>query len=460
MEKDPSSNLVSDYLFEYARILFRNSQADKGVDLLDKILVFNPVYDKALELKMMFLIDRGRKEEALETFHKHFNDKPEFRKIPYGIGIEFLERGNIKLALEFFEKALEAKCKDPNFYQYYSYLLIFNKKFDKALEIINKELSEIPFKKEALIYKAQVLTEIRDIEQAESTYKDALMFFPDEPCLLTSRAIFFLLTDQKGKVTSLIEQALEASPEDPRVNYDAAKIYFEMGKRSTAIRYVKTALDLSPPRRFADEARDFLSRIESGISIEEQSRNRGKFIKAVRLLGDGEEEESIVLLKEITGMESQFWNAWFALAVALRRQGKIDEAFEALKNVDELFPDQVSVHHEIARLFMAKEMYKEAFPHILYAFQRKPHDPVIMANMGLSYMFLGRLIEAEALLIQAKKMDPENKQISRHIQYLYHLKRRKEKSRGNGDLKKDVIDVEQEISNFEKLQDEFNKEED
>jgi Flp pilus assembly protein TadD len=55
-----------------------------------------------------------------------------------------------------------------------------------------------------------------------------------------------------------------------------------------------------------------------------------------------------------------------------------------------------------------------------------------MANMGILYMYLGRLQEAEVLLMQAKRMAPSLMIIDQFIRQLQLIQKRKSASGGNG----------------------------
>jgi Flp pilus assembly protein TadD len=434
LEKDPESDDVAGLLvLDALSRLRRQDEAGAGA-IGDFLLSLRPGDVQANFLKTRVLFQQGKTPEALDRLDSLARSGLEVQKVPYLIALELMETHNVEEALLFFQKAVELGCREPSLFENYAYLLIHAGEMEKALEILGEGQARFPGREGALTYTAQVLAELDRLDDAASTYRKALSLFPGSPRLLTSYAIYHVICGRRDEALKSLGEALATAPEDPELNLEAARIYEHLQDPAPASRFARTAMELDPGSRLAGEAHDLLSRVTGGISPEEQARNRELYIKAKRLFDLGHKTRCIEILDSITQGEPLFWKAWFLKGMAYRRQEKFRDALEAFQNVDELFPDQASLYHEVGRCLMGMERFKEALPYLLSAFQKRPQDPVIMANMGLIYLFTGKVIEAEVLLMQAQRMSaPGALNLEPYIEEARRLKKKKQAGRGNGE---------------------------
>ncbi len=431
---DPSSEDVVNMLLYAAEYVDEEGDLETAHLVLDFILSLMPLNYKANQYKIYLLSKENKIDEAMSFLEKIVDKDDKFKEIPFHLGIKFMEKREWDLSSLLFEKAMKYQIKEPYLYEVYSYLMASLENYEKALNIVEEGFKQHLFTEYLLLIKAQILAIKGEIEKAEKTYQEALDIYVNSSRLKASAAAFYINVGKPHKSKILIDDALEESPEDPVVNIEGARIYVELDDKETALRLAKTAVDLKPEEPLFSMAEKLISRITSGISEEEQARNRLLFSKAVKILEEGNIDLAITLLEEVVKAEPSFWKGWFILGVAYRKKEEYEKALKAFSKVDELYPDQVSLHHEIGKCKMAMDKYKEAFPHLLYAFRRKPNDPEIVANMGILYLLLRRVPEAEALLFQAQRMAPEI-DLSPYIKQLEKIKKRKIVSGKNGELK-------------------------
>lgn len=435
IEADPASQDAVFLLNNEAFSCFREGSIEEARKIIDFILNLRPDDYITNRLRARMQIEESKIDVALNELEQLCRKDPEKLTILYQLGKLYTEKGKSNVASRLFQKAFDLGYNQPEFYEDYISLLAESEKFDRALEVSRKELEKYPDRKTALINTAQLLAETGKIEEANKIYEKAEEKYPDSAHVLTSRAIFYINNGQSEKASKAILSALDLRPEDPLINLEGARIFEKLKRENEAIRFARTALDLAPSGEFAAEAELTLSRIKAGISKEEQQENRKLYVESLRLLENGDFDECVRLARKISEKEPTFWNAWFLMGVAYRRMGKYEQALESLDRIDNQFKSEPMIQLEIGRCKMAQGEFNEALPHVISAYRENPDDTTIKANLGILFMNLRRMKEAEALLEQVKKEDPDNLDIEPYLEIIKIIKRRKKLRRDNGDLK-------------------------
>ena len=431
---DPESEAVAKILVEVARDVFRVQELSESEKIVDFILSLRPGDPGANQLKTRIMVQQNRTAEAMDRLDQLSGEGIDVGEVAFRLGRDLLETHLTQPARKLFEKAMDLEYKDPSLYDCLGYLLIESGDREKALEVMMEGLDFFPGREYALVTTAQLLTETGKFREAKIAYETARSLYPNSATLHVSFGIHLLQTNHHDAGERMINRALELAPEDPYVNVEAARFFGYLKKNVQSIRYARTAIELAPGSLLAGEAQEFMSRTEAGISRQEQAANREQFIKARRMMDEkGGMSKALEILEEVTSLEPYFWKAQFIKGFIYRKKNRLENALETFTKIDELFPDQVSLHHEIGRCLMGLERFSEAFPHLIYAFRKRPQDPVIMANMGLVYLFTGKINEAEVLLLQAKRMSRgQALNLDPYIREVQKIKKRKELSRGNG----------------------------
>jgi len=435
-QADPNSESLTTLLVNQASQLENMGDTERAREIIQKVLKVHPLDHDSLEMMAKIILRHRGVDNALEYIESSLKKDKILADIPFNLALLQMQTKEREGTVKLFEKALEYNGENPDIYDSYGYFLATINRMEPALKIFRKGLELSPHREFTLLNTAQAYTELGDFDRAEEYYDKAHLLYSDSRNVKVSRAIYYSQLGDLIKARESIIDALNSNPEDPQVNLYAARLYYQMKDKENAQRFARTTIDLAPSSMISEEARYFYSRIMSGITEEEQMLNRDLFLEAINKMKKRDMESAINVLESVLTIEPYYWRAWFLKGVGLRTLARYEEALTAFDKVDELFEDQVSLHHEIGKCHMGMENFQKAFGHILYAFKNRPQEPEIMGNMAIVYMYLGRLEESEVLFTQLKKTAPGFRNIDVYMNELKKLKKRKKSSRGNGDTKK------------------------
>lgn len=432
VKEDPESLDISDILVGFAAKLENSGEVDKSIEILERLIQTTGYKRNPVMLLARIFIKHDHFDRAFEILDKAAVRNSGTQDIYFMIARENMQTDRKEITIRLFEKSIELDPENPDVLDTYGYFLAAIDDIPTALDVFKKGLKYSLGRETSLLNTAQGYTMLKQYDDARVIYDKLRVLYPMSARSQASRSIFYALNGERNNALLAITEALNNSPESPVINLTAARVFDFLNDRENAERYARTTIDLNPDKMITDEATYLFSRISAGITEEKQKENRDLFLDGVREMRKNNYAEALETFDRVVEVEPNFWRAWFLKGVSLRITGDLERALDSLSQVDELFPDQTSLHLEVGKCYMGMEQFQEAFPHIRFAFKNRPEEPEIMGNMALVYMYLGRLKEAEILLTQVQKMDPHNKNVEVYIEELERLKKRRKSSRGNG----------------------------
>jgi len=107
-------------------------------------------------------------------------------------------------------------------------------------------------------------------------------------------------------------------------------------------------------------------------------------------------------------VDDLFFPAKVNLAILLSQQARFDESEQLLREVLEAYPDQYDSSYSLALLLVGEGRSDEALPYLARAAAGLPQRARVHYNYGLLLAQLDNPQEAEAALITARDLEPEN----------------------------------------------------
>ena len=101
------------------------------------------------------------------------------------------------------------------------------------------------------------------------------------------------------------------------------------------------------------------------------------------------------------------WVTHFNLGLALKEQGRIEEAIACYRQALQLNPNDVKSHNNLGNALLEQNQFGEAVVQFREAIRLKPDLPAAHNNLGVALARMGRLTEAAAEFREAVRLDAD-----------------------------------------------------
>ncbi len=388
-EKEPDNIYI---LFELGKVYRTFNYFEKAVEVFEAIkekVDAKLLPDVLKHLGQLYVL-LGRKEEAFLIYEQLQQLLPNDPVINFEIGKIYEQEGQLDLALQYYQKAVE-KQEKPEWLFALGRVYKKQGQLDKALIYLDKVvkidenfldvkylLADIYLEKgdldnaaklyeeiisqskdyEALLKLAQIKEQIGDEVEAISYYEEAFSMNPDMKIILKLKTFYENIQDWQ-KLLDILNKAVLSMKNNPILYYERGKIYKQLGEIDKALADFKKALQLNP--EYVDvlyelgtlsieqgQIRQATSYVEKILSIFPRSiKARMLRVKILKL--QGKNLEVLEELRECVKIDPTFYEARVMLGEVLENSGLIAEALEHYEKAYEIKPDS-SIALKIAQL--------------------------------------------------------------------------------------------------------------
>jgi Tfp pilus assembly protein PilF len=113
--------------------------------------------------------------------------------------------------------------------------------------------------------------------------------------------------------------------------------------------------------------------------------------------------------KEPAATQSGPLDRQLALARLSERHGQLDQASKIYSKVLSRDPNHLTAHHRLGVVETRRGQLEAATAHFSAAAQIQPPSAELLSDMGYAYYLTGNLTEAESMLSQSLRLNPDNK---------------------------------------------------
>lgn len=249
-------------------------------------------------------------------------------------------------------------------------------------------------------YHGDVLTYLSRHADAREALDAALALAPDDvPTRLRLAVAEITGGGNPDRAAGLIQDALALSPDLPEVHYAAGRIYSAIDVLPVAESHYREALRL---------AGDFGA---GHYALAVALRRQGRDGEARRHFTLSEIHKQTIaagsdkLLAQVERLNKSDLPL-IKQAERLSARGELGAAIKALQDALLRNPDSVAAHTSLVGLLGVDHRFAAAEKHFETAFALEPRRAKLHYNLGLARVAEGRFIEAEALFRKAAELDP------------------------------------------------------
>jgi tetratricopeptide (TPR) repeat protein len=221
----------------------------------------------------------------------------------------------------------------------------------------------------------------------------------DEEALIRRTAVDQLNVADLKKQTALLSSML----------YDPVKaVRIEAARRMTEIQ--QPQLDAAQKIRYQAALLEYQESMGYSADFAFGRYNLGNLYANL-----GQPEKAIDSFRGAIRIDNQFYPAKVNLAMLFNQLGRSDETEPLLREVVDSHPELYEVQYSLGLLLAENKKYAEAAKHLEIAAKGMPGRARVRYNLGLLLQHLKRDMEAEAALLGALEIEPDN------FDYLYAL---------------------------------------
>jgi len=298
----------------------------------------------------------------------------------YKDGLLELEQGNLDLAQERFEAAIE---QDPNLvgaYRNLSRIYEAKNQPEKAVPLLEKWVTLEPFNTVAHLRLARYYVRQGRFEQARVIYEDlaASATTPKERQSYQQALEVLVHAQEQQQRISELQAQLAERPNDPALSWELGSLYLKIGQSFIVA-----------------------GRHEAGRSFVKQSR---AFLEQTqRLL-----EQQLAAGAEAASANIYLASVCFDLGQHQLFESDPPGAMESIEKAISLNPDEAKFYFVLAQLQAKDNQVEQAIATLGKAIQRKPKVALYHDTLSGLLASQGRTAEAEASLREADRLSPRS----------------------------------------------------
>lgn len=299
---------------------------------------------------------------------------------------EFRKREEEEELIKRYEENLRKNVH--SFYDIDSYEIIIDhymagSKFKKALVAVNSAIEQFPFSTELLTIKAQVLSHLKQYDEALQLLEIAKNLHPNDLEIYLSIGSVHSLEGKHADAIAVYEEALAFAEEDERdeLFYNIGLAHQSMEDYNKAIEFYKK-------------------------SIEVNLTHEGSLYELAFCLDVvGELENSLTYYKKFIDEDPYSAAAWYNLGIVCNKLERFEEAIEAYGYALAIDENFASAHFNMGNSFMNLEKFHEALEEFKKTIEVEGPSPEVYCCIGAAYENLNQYELGLKYYQKATKLD-------------------------------------------------------
>jgi tetratricopeptide (TPR) repeat protein/CHAT domain-containing protein len=232
--------------FDRGNSLFKEGRYEEAITSFDKAIEHKPDYHVAWCGRGVSLFSLGRYEETIINYDKAIEHKPDYHVAWNNRGISLFSLGRYEEAIINYEKAIEYK---PDYHEawYSSGISLFSLgRYEKAIASYEKAIEHKPDFHEAWYNRGSSLSDLGRYEKAIASYEKAIEHKPDFHQAWNNCGISLSALGRDEKAIASYEKAIEHKPDFHQAWFNQGNSLFYLGRYEEAIINYEKAIEHKP----------------------------------------------------------------------------------------------------------------------------------------------------------------------------------------------------------------------
>ncbi len=411
-----------------ANILLHKGQYQAALPLIRKALEFDALRTLALIRGQANRIDTGVLSDYIQMLQEHQSAKAPRADLALTLALLYRAQGNTAAALNAFNQALSIDPESPEALIQKAELLRNKKDILGALQLIEAAFKQQPENRQLHTLYTQLLFQAQQTKKAVAEAQTLIENNLKDYQLTYYLALLMLENEAPDSAKKTFNRLLDLKPEDTSPNFYLGHIEQSRNNKEAALAHYIAVTNGNNVMQSLSRAVSLLNKAADRTQIEHILANaRAKLpdqaprlftLEAEWLSLHNFSEDALTLLDDALSVFENDTTLLYTRAMMVE-SSDFPTTEKDLRKILELEPENAIAQNALGyTLLLHTERYEEALQLIQSALNREPQDPAILDSMGWALFKLERYKEALPYLEKAHALysDPE---VSNHLIQTY-----------------------------------------
>jgi tetratricopeptide (TPR) repeat protein/tRNA A-37 threonylcarbamoyl transferase component Bud32 len=360
-----------------------------GISSFGAIFMLNRLNSKnAIELYNQgnTLIQLQRYQEALATYEKAIDIKPDYPQALYGQGKALFQLKKYQESLIAYDQAIQIQ---PNYLEAWTnrgFVLVRLKRYSEAIATVDKALQLKNDEPQVWQLKGDIFIKISQYNDAIKAYEQAINFQADNPELWYKKGLAFQNLKQYEEAITAYKKTVELKPDHESAWYNLGNCLVNLNRYEFALQAYDQAVQYNQNNSAA-----WLSRSNILMTLRRYS-------------------EAIDSFTQVIKTNPQQYQAWYNRGWALHQVKRYGEAIESYKKAISLKNNDYLVWYNLGNTQYNLQKYQEAIASYNRAIRYKPNHYESWYSKGNAWLNLQQYQQAIASYDKAIEYKPDYQQ--------------------------------------------------
>ena len=356
-----------------------------GIGSFGAIFMLNRLNNKnAIELYNQgnTLIQLQRYQEALATYEKAIDIKPDYPQALYGKGKALFQLKKYQESLIAYDQAIQIQ---PNYLEAWTnrgFVLVRLKRYSEAIATVDKALQLKNDEPQVWQLKGDIFIKISQYNDAIKAYEQAINFQADNPELWYKKGLAFQNLKQYEEAITAYKKTVELKPDHESAWYNLGNCLVNLNRYEFALQAYDQAVQynqnnsaawlsrsniLMTLRRYPEAIDSFTQVIKTNPQQYQAWYNRGWALHQVKRYG-----EAIESYKKAISLKSNDYLVWYNLGNTQYNLQKYQEAIASYNKAIRYKPNHYESWYSKGNAWLNLQQYKQAIASYDKAIEYKP----------------------------------------------------------------------------------------
>ena len=351
--------------YKLAQFYLTNHRLDDAERVLKEAIDARPQDDAAKLAYAEFLNNERSTVQAERALREFIARAPRDYELQLGLGEQLQKSGDVNGALATYRAIIDSagdRAQSLSARDRISAILVKQGHLDQSLALVNEVLKASPRDNDALLLRGNIKLAQGDPAAAIADLRAVLREQPDDVSVMRTIARAYLSAGDLGLAEESLRDAIKSNPKDSAVRVELAQIMMQTNRFPAAVAMLEETVIEAPTDL---DARETLARAFLGAS---------DYPMAARAT----EDLKLVAPKRALG--------WYLAGLAALAQNHLDEAQSQFERALEVEPNAIDVVAALVRLDIAHNQPARAFERVRTVLALEPNNAIAHNILGELYM--------------------------------------------------------------------------